>query len=116
LTDSRLADEHVVGFLGQHEAAGARQRVERRLGERGELELAIAIGEECEHEKRQPVRRFLVERGEDARIVAVARAALEQRFAFLASVAAEMGVQQVHHRPQVATFFHIDLEQVAQVV
>ncbi len=26
--ETRLAHEHVVGFFGQHEAAGARERVE----------------------------------------------------------------------------------------
>ena len=46
----------------------------------------------------------------------VAAAAVEQRFAFLATVAAEVFVQQVDHRPQVAAFFHVHLEQVAQVV
>ena len=32
--DAGLADEHVVRFLGQHEAAGARQRIEARLRQR----------------------------------------------------------------------------------
>ena len=46
----------------------------------------------------------------------VAAAALEQRLAFLAAVAAEVLVQQVDHRPQVAAFLDVHLEQVAQVV
>ena len=29
--DAGLADEHVMGFLGQHEPAGARQRIEAPL-------------------------------------------------------------------------------------
>ena len=29
--DAGLADEHVVRFLGQHEAAGARQRIEAAI-------------------------------------------------------------------------------------
>ena len=76
---ARLADKHVMGFLGQHEPAGARQRIEAALGERGELHLAVAVGEESEHEERQPVRRLLVEGAENARIVHLAAAALEQR-------------------------------------
>ena len=114
--DARLADEQVMRLLGQHEAAGARQRVEGRFGERRELVLAVAVGEEGEHEERQPVGRLLVERGQDPRVVGVARAALEQRLGFLAPVAAEVGVQQIHHGPQVAAFLDVDLEQVAQVV
>src|SRR5262245_4212540 len=71
-----LAHEHVVGLLGQHEAAGARQRIETALREAGQLVLAVAVGEEAEHEERQPVRRPLVERAEDPWLVVVARAAL----------------------------------------
>src|SRR3546814_8781610 len=54
--DAGLAHEHVVGLLGQHEAAGARERIEARFGERGELELAVAVLEIGEHEEGQPVR------------------------------------------------------------
>src|ERR1700675_1339184 len=39
-----------------------------------------------------------------------------ERLRFLAAVAAEVAVQQIHHRPEVATFLDIDLEQVAQIV
>jgi hypothetical protein len=49
-------------------------------------------------------------------IVGVAGAALEQGLGFLAAVAAEVGVQQVDHGPQVAAFLDVDLEQVAHVV
>ena len=52
-----LADEHVMGLFRQHEAAGARERIEAAFGERGELHLAVAVGEEGEHEERQPVGR-----------------------------------------------------------
>src|SRR3546814_4390487 len=69
--DAGLADEHVVRFLGQHEAAGARQRIEAAFGQRGELELAVAVGEEGEHEEAEPVRCRLVEGAEDARLVVV---------------------------------------------
>ena len=44
--DAGLADEHVVRFLGQHEAAGARQRIEAGLRQRLELHLAVAVGED----------------------------------------------------------------------
>ena len=114
--DSRLADEHVVRFLGQHEAAGARQRVEGAFGEALQLVLAVAVGEVGEAVKRQPVRDRLVERRQDARLVGVARMPRQQLLGLFAAVAAEVGVQQVHHRPEVAAFLDVDLEQVAQVV
>ncbi len=44
--DAGLAHEHVVRFFGQHEAAGARQRIEARLRQRLELHLAVAVGED----------------------------------------------------------------------
>jgi hypothetical protein len=56
----------VVRFFGEHEAAGARQRIEGRLGEALELELAVAVGEVGEAVERQPVRDRFVEGGEDA--------------------------------------------------
>ncbi len=40
----------------------------------------------------------------------------EQLLGLLAAVAAEVGVEQVDHRPQVAALLDVDLEQVAQVV
>jgi hypothetical protein len=49
-------------------------------------------------------------------IVGVAGTAFEQGFGFLAAVAAEVGVQQVDHGPQVAAFLDVDLEQVAHVI
>ena len=114
--DAGFADEHVVRFLREHEAAGTRQRIEARFGQTLQLELAVAVGEIGEAEKRQPVRDRLVEGAENARLVRVARVAREQLFRFLAPVAAEMRVQQIHHGPQVAAFLHVHLEQVAQVV
>src|SRR5690606_23297820 len=42
--------------------------------------------------------------------------ALEQRLGLLPAVAAEVGVQEVDHRPEVAAFLHVDLEEVPQVV
>ena len=113
---ARLADEHVVRLFGEHEAAGARERIEARLGQRAELELAVAIGEEGEHVEREPVRGRLVERSQDARIVAVTRAARQQCFRFLAAVAPEIAVEQVNHGPEVASLFDVHLENVAKVV
>ncbi len=114
--DAGLADEHVVGFLGQHEAAGARQRIEARLRQRVQLHLAVAVGEVGEHEERQPVRRRLVEGAEHARRIRIARAAAQQIVGLLAAVAAEVLLQQVDHRPEMAAFLDIDLEQIAHVV
>ena len=58
----------------------------------------------------------LVEGAEHARLVGVARAALQQPFGLLAAVLAEIFLQQVDHRPEVAAFLDVDLEQVAHVV
>jgi hypothetical protein len=113
---ARLADEHVVGFLGQHEAAGARERIEARLRQALELHLAVAVGEEREHEEGKPVRRGLVEGAEHARLVLVPGAALQQALRFLAAILAEIFLQQVDHGPQVPAFLDVDLEQVAHVV
>ena len=110
------ADEHVVRLLLEHELAGARQRVEGRLLEGAELVLAVPVGEVGEHEELQPVGGLLVERAEDARGVEVAGVALEQLLGLLAALPAEVGVQQVDHRPEVPPLLDVDLEQVAQVV
>ena len=114
--DPGLADEHVMGLFGQHEAAGARQRIEAALRESRELHLAVAVGEEGEHEERQPVGRALVEGAEDARIVHLPALALEQRLRLLAPVLAEIFDQEIDHRPQVATLLDVDLKEVAHVV
>ena len=111
-----FADEHMVGFFGQHEPAGARQRIESAFGQRRELHLAVAVGEVGEHEERQPVRRAFIEGAEDARVVLLAALALEQRLGFLAPVLAEIFDQQIDHGPQVPALLDVDLEQVAHVV
>ena len=49
--DAGLAHEHVVGLLGEHEAAGPRERIEAGLRQAFELHLAVAVGEEGEHEE-----------------------------------------------------------------
>ena len=114
--DAGFTDEHVVRFFHQHEARGAGERIETGFGERRKLELAVSVGEESEHEKRQPVRRLLVECAEDARIVGIARTPLQQRLGFFAAIAPEIRVQEIDHGPQVAPFLDVDLEQVAQII
>eukprot|EP00043_Microstomoeca_roanoka_P022424 m.486 g.486 ORF g.486 m.486 type:complete len:462 (-) comp217_c1_seq1:31-1416(-) len=111
-----FAHEHVVRFLGQHEAAGARQRVEARLCERFQLHLAVTVGEIGEHEEGQPVGRFLVEGAQHARRLFRPRGTDQQVIGLFAAVLAEVFLQQVHHRPQVTALFDVDLEQVAHVV
>ncbi len=106
----------MMRLLRQHEAAGARQRVEAGLRQTLQLHLAVAVGEEGEHEEGQPVRRRLIECTEHARRIGIARAATEKIVGLLAAVAAEIFLQQIDHRPEMAALLHIDLEQVAQVV
>src|SRR5205814_564134 len=96
--------------------AGARQWIEAALGESLELELAVPIGEVREHVERQPVADRLVERGQDARLVGIAGVAVEKRLGLLAAVAAEVGVEQIDHRPQMPSFLDVDLEEIAEVV
>src|SRR5713226_3409946 len=114
--DARFAHEHVVRLFGEHEAARARQGVEAALGQAGQLVLSVPIGEEAEHEEGQPVRGLLVEGAEDARLVRVSGAPLEQGIRFLAPVAAEVGVEEIDHGPEVPALLDVDLEDVAQVV
>src|SRR5256886_17335053 len=57
--NSRLADKHMVRFLGQHEAAGSRQRIEAGFRQGAELEFTVPVGEEREHVERQPIWRWL---------------------------------------------------------
>ncbi len=101
-----------ISMKRQERASGSKPD----LGERGELELAVAVGEVGEHEEGEPVRRLLVEGAQDARLVGIAGMALQQHLGLLAAVAAEIGVQQVDHGPQVPAFLAVDLEEVAQVV
>ena len=110
------AHHHVVRLLLEHELAGPAQRVEGAFLQRAELVLAVPVGEVGEHEERQPVRGLLVEGAQDARRVEAARVAVQQFLRLLPALAAEVGVQQVDHRPQVPPFLDVHLEQVAQVV
>ena len=114
--DAGLADEHVVRFFGEHEARRPRQRIERALRQRQQLRLAVTIGEHREHEEVEPVLDRLVEGVEDARLVAVAALPREELLGLVTAVAAEVRVQEVDHRPEVAPLLDVDLEQVAKVV
>src|SRR5712692_172884 len=49
--DARLPDEHMVRFLGEHEPASPRERVEARLRQGAKLKFSVAVGKKCEHEK-----------------------------------------------------------------
>ena len=110
------AHEHVVRLLLEHEVARPRQRVEAALPQRRQLELAVPVGEVGEEEERQPVRRLLVERAEDAGVVGIARVAQQHLVGLVPPVPAEVAVQEVDHRPQVAALLDVDLEEVAHVV
>ncbi len=114
--DAGLADEHVMGFLRQHEAAGPGQRIESRFRQAHELILAVAVGEVSKHEKAQPIVDRLVEGSQNARIIRIARMAVQQLLRLFPAVASEIAVQQIDHRPEMTSFFHVDLEQVPQVV
>ena len=111
--DPGLADEHMVGFLRQHEAAGPRQRVETGFGQRRQLILAVAVLEIGEHEEGEPIVGALVEGLQDARLVGVAGMTFQHHIRFLAPIAAEIGLQKIDHRPQVTAFLDIDLKQIA---
>src|SRR5258707_13816275 len=78
--------------------------------------LAVPVGEEGEHEERQPVGGLLVEGAEDPGAVRVPGVPPEQLLSLLAPVPAEVGVQQVDHRPQMPALLDVDLEQVPQAI
>ncbi len=101
-----------VSMKRQVRDSGSKPDCARRV----QLHLAVAVGEIGEHEEGQPVRRRLVEGAEHARRVGIARAAAQQIIRFLATVAAKVLLQQVDHRPEMAAFLDIDLEQIAHVV
>src|SRR6266852_300692 len=92
---SGLSNEHVVGFLGEHEAAGPREGIEAGFRQGAELELAVAVGKEREHVEGQPVWSWLVECAENAGVIGISGAPREQRFGLFAAVASEVTVQQV---------------------
>ena len=49
--EARFSHEQVMGLLGEHEFAGPCERLEATFSQRGELELAIAVGEVGEAEE-----------------------------------------------------------------
>ena len=114
--DAGLADEHVVGFLGQHELARPGQRIEAAFGQAVELELAVPVLEVGEHEEAEPVVGVLVERLQDAGLVGIAGVTLQHLFRFLAAVAAEVGVKQIDHGPQMAALLDVHLIKRTQVI
>ncbi len=78
--------------------------------------FAVAVGEHGEAEEAEPVVDGFVEGGEDAGFVGVTGAALEHFLGFFAAIATEEAVEEVDHGPEVAAFFDVDLEEVAEVV
>src|SRR5258708_5130192 len=104
----------MVRFFGEHEPASAGKRIKTGFRERAKLEFAVAICEKCEHVKSQPIRRRFVERAENARVIGVSGTPRKQGLRFLAAIAPEVAVQQVHHGPKVAAFLDVYLENVSQ--
>ena len=103
-------------FFSQHEARGTRQRIKARFSQCTQLELAVAIREVGEHEKRQPVRGAFIKGAQNAWIVQVTGTTLQQCFGFFSTIATKVAMQQIHHGPQMPSLFHVHLEQVAQIV
>src|SRR5947209_18839871 len=103
-------------LLGEHELTGPRQRIESALRERLELELSVAIGEVREHVERQPVANRLVERRQDARLIGIAGVTLQEQLRLLTAVAAEVGVEQIDHGPEVTALLDVHLKEIAEVV
>jgi len=99
-------------LFGQHEFAGARQRIETRFRKRLELKFSVAIGEIRKHLKTQPVADRFVKGAQDAGLVGVAGMPFEQFFRFFAAIASEICVQQIDHGPKVAAFFNIHLKKI----
>ena len=103
-------------LFGQHESAGARQRVKARLREAFQLHLAIAVSEIGKHEERQPIRRLFVEGTQHPWRFVRTRRPAQQVICLFTTIFAEILEQQINHRPEVAAFLDIDLKEVAHVV
>ena len=114
--NSRVADEHVMRFFGEHEAAGARKRIEARFRQALQLEFSVAVGEIGEHVEAEPVANGLVEGAQNARLIRIAGMALEQFFGFFAAIAAKIGMKQIDHGPEMPAFFDVDLKKISQIV
>ena len=78
--------------------------------------LAVPVGEIGKHQVGKPVGSLFVERFQDPGLVGVAGVALQESFRLFPPVPAEVGMEQIDHGPQVASFFNVDLEQVAEVI
>src|SRR5690606_5008561 len=104
-----LAHKHVVRFFGQHELGRTGQGIEARFGQSAQLELAVTVREVSEHIEGKPIGRLLVERAQNAGAVLAARVALQQSIGFFTSISSKVAMEQIHHGPQMATFFDVDL-------
>ena len=113
---ARIADEHVMRFLSQHELARARQRFKSRFSQGRQLILAIPIRKHRECKKVQPVIARLIESFEDARLVGIAAAAFEQSIRFVAAIASKITLQEINHRPKMSALFDVYLKQISQIV
>jgi hypothetical protein len=80
------------------------------------MNRVVAVREHGEHEEVQPIVDGLVERVQNAGLVAVAALPREQVFRLVAAVPAEVRVQQIDHRPQVPAFLDVHLKQVPEIV
>src|SRR5260370_8907586 len=49
-----FSDEHVMRFFGEHEPAGACERIQTGFSERAELKFPVAVREERNHEEVHP--------------------------------------------------------------
>src|ERR1700685_1304288 len=113
---ARFAHKKMMRFFRQHEAAGTRQRIEARLGQRRQLEFSVPVGEKSEHEECEPMICLLVKCSENAGIIRVPRSPLQKICRLFTSVFTEITVQEVNHCPQMPALFYIHLEKIAHVI
>jgi len=109
-----VAGAEVEGLFLQHRIHRARQRVERRHGEHGELELAVPVDELRVGEEVEPVVHQLVEGAEQP--LAIVGAALEQLGRFALALVAEVRAEQVGHLPPVPHLLGHDPHQRQQII
>src|SRR3989442_3127653 len=109
-----VAGAEVERLLLQHGVHGARQRIERRDREHGELELTVAIDELRVGEEIEPVVHQLVERPEQP--LPLVGPALEQLRRLALSLVAEMAAEEIRHLPAMAHFLCHHAHQGQQIV
>ena len=114
--NSRCTNEHMVRLFTQHKITRSRKRIKCGFTKRCQLEFAVAVGEIRKQKERKPIRCRLVKRPENPRTIGVTRMTLQHFVGLITTVTTKVAMQQVHHGPQVAAFFHVDLEQVAKVI